>query len=210
MSKLLHVIASPRGVNSRTLGISNFLLQSLKEKSPELHVTELDLFKVKLPEVYADTVNAKYALMGGGSVDEGTKESWEEIVKFSSEFLSYDYFLFTNPMWNFTIPYRLKHYIDVIMQAGILFKFTENGVEGLAKDKKIFCVTSRGNDYSAGTYMNQFDFQEPYLRAIFGLAGISDISFINAQPLDIAAGLTQASLETARNQVTALVETFPN
>ena len=54
-------------------------------------------------------------------------------------------------MWNFTIPYKLKHYIDVIMEAGILFQFTENGVERLTKDEKIFCVTSRGNNYSVGT-----------------------------------------------------------
>lgn len=92
------------------------------------------------------------------------------------------------------------------MQAGILFRFTENGVEGLANNKKMFCVTSRGNDYSAGTCMHQFDFQEPYLRSIFGLVGISDVTFINAQPLDIAAGLTQAALDKAREQVTDIIE----
>lgn len=91
------------------------------------------------------------------------------------------------------------------MQQGILFQFTENGVEGFAKDKKIFCVTTRGNDYSVGTYMNQFDIQEPYLRAIFGLAGISDITFINAQPVDIATGLNQASLDKAREQVSSII-----
>ena len=55
-------------------------------------------------------------------------------------------------MWNFTIPYILKLYKDVIMQARILFQFAENGVERLTNDKKIFYVTSRGNNYSVGTY----------------------------------------------------------
>jgi FMN-dependent NADH-azoreductase len=206
MSKLLHIIASPRGAHSRSIEISNQLLTGLKGKSPELSVTELDLFKVKLPEVYGDTVKAKYTLMGGGSLDEGTQNSWEEIARYSAEFLSYDYYVITNPMWNFTIPYKLKHYIDVIMQAGILFRFTENGVEGLAKNKKMFCVTSRGNDYSQGTYMHQFDFQEPYLRSIFGLAGISDVTFINAQPMDIAAGLTQTALDKAKEQVASIAD----
>lgn len=106
-------------------------------------------------------------------------------------------------MWNFGIPYILKHYIDVIMQAGILFSFTESGVQGMALNKKMFCITSRGSDYSPGSYMHSFDFQEPYLRAIFGLAGIQDVSFLHAQPLDMAPGITQdamqKALEEARN-----------
>lgn len=205
MPNLLHVIASPRGDQSRTLRISNEFISAITKKNPSIKVTELDLFKIALPEVYGDTVKAKYTLMGGGSLEEGTQNSWEEIAKYSNDFLSYDYYLITNPMWNFTIPYKLKHYIDVIMQAGILFKFTESGVEGLANNKMMFCVTSRGNDYSAGTYMHQFDFQEPYLRSIFGLAGISNVTFINAQPMDIAAGLTQLNLDKEIENVHSIV-----
>lgn len=164
------------------------------------------MFSVELPEVLGDTVKAKYMLMTGGMPEPDILSSWEKISAYSTEFLTYDYYLITNPMWNFSIPYKLKHYIDVIMQAGILFKFTENGVEGLAKNKKMVCVTSRGNDYSSGTYMHQFDFQEPYLRSIFGMAGITDVTFINAQPLDIAAGLTQIGLEKAKTQVASVLE----
>jgi FMN-dependent NADH-azoreductase len=140
MSKLLHIIASPRGENSRTLGISNLFLELFTKKNPDISVTELDLFRVQLPEVHGDNVKAKYTLMGGGKLDPEIEKSWNEIFSYSNDFLSYDYYLITNPMWNFTIPYKLKHYIDVIMQAGILFKFTENGVEGLANNKKCFVL----------------------------------------------------------------------
>lgn len=204
MAKLLHIIASPRGAQSRTLGISNEFLNGIKEKNSDLQVTELDLFRTNLPEIYGNSVDAKYAIMRGGSLDDGMQNSWDEIVRYSSDFLTYDYYLISNPMWNFTVPYKLKHYIDVIMQPGILLKFSENGVEGLAKGKKMFCVTSRGSDYSAGSYMNQFDFQEPYLRSIFGLAGIVDITFINAQPLDISLDLTQLSLNNAKDKVDSI------
>ena len=206
MPQLLHVIASPRGEDSRTLGISSLFLESFIKKNPGVSVTELDLFKLRLPEVSGENVKAKYTLMAGGNLDPEIEKSWNEIFSYANDFLTYDYYLITNPMWNFTIPYKLKHYIDVIMQAGILFKFTENGVEGLANNKKMFCVTSRGNDYSAGTYMHQFDFQEPYLRSIFGLAGISNVTFINAQPMDIAPGLTQAGMDAAKVQMAAIIE----
>lgn len=206
--KLLHIIASPRGETSRTLSISKEFLSALTEKHQDLTIDEIDLFKVKLPDVSLSASSTKYALMGGGNVSESSKDNWDEIIGFSSSFLTYDYYLITSPMWNFTIPYVLKHYIDIIMQAGVLFNFTETGVAGLALNKKMVCVTSRGSDYSPGTYMFQYDFQEPYLRAIFGMIGIYDISFINAQPLDISPELTKASLAKAIEDANALSVNF--
>lgn len=206
--KLLHIIASPRGESTRTLSISKEFLSALTEKHKDLTIDEIDLFKVKLPDVSLSASSTKYTLMSGGNVSESSKDNWDEIIGFSSSFLTYDYYLITSPMWNFTIPYVLKHYIDVIIQAGVLFNFTETGVAGLANNKKMVCVTSRGSDYSSGTYMFQFDFQEPYLRAIFGMIGIYDISFINAQPLDIAPELTQASLGKAKVDAKALTVNF--
>src|SRR5210317_1831110 len=141
--RLLHLIASPRGEKSRTLHVSNEFLSAMSAQHSNLVVTNLDLFQVKLPEVYGGAVDAKYALMSGGSLEEQSKSSWEEITKYATAFLSYDAYLITCPMWNFTIPYKLKHYIDVIMQAGILFSFTEKGPEGLALNKKMYCITSR-------------------------------------------------------------------
>ncbi len=195
--KLLHIIATPRLEKSRTLQISNEFLNSEKVKHPGLVVDTLDLFKVELPKVSGEITDAKYVLMSGGSLSEQAQYDWEEVMKYSTEFLSYDYYLISSPMWNFSIPYKLKHYIDIVMQAGVLFKFTPEGVEGLAKNKKMFCITTRGSDYSSGNYMHQFDYQEPYLRSIFGLAGITDITFINAQPMDYAPEVTKMNLMNA-------------
>jgi len=204
--KLLHIIASPRGEKSRTLSVSSAFLSSLKANNPDILVDELDLFEVKLPEVCGGAIDAKYTLMSGGSLDEQSKNSWEKTLEFSSNFVTYDAYLISSPMWNFSIPYKLKHYIDVIMQAGILFSFTEKGVEGLVKNKKMFCVTSRGNDYSSGSQMQQYDFQEPYLRAIFGFAGIYDITFIHAQPMDFTPGITEANLNKAKDEAGILAQ----
>jgi len=179
-------------------------LDALKTKYPDLTVEVMDLFQANLPEVYGGAIEAKYAMMGGMELNEQVKNSWEAIRRHAERFLEFDAYVITNPMWNFTIPYKLKQYIDVIMQAGILFNFTASGVEGLALKKKMICITSRGGDYSEGSYMHSFDFQEPYLRSIFGLAGISDIRFIHAQPLDIALGLTQAALEKANQQARSI------
>lgn len=202
--KLLHIISSPRGENSRTLSVSHEFLNELKAKYPNLTIDELDLFKTTLPDVFDEAATAKYTILGGGSLNEKTKNVWDQITEFSGKFLSYNIYLISSPMWNFTVPYVLKHYIDVIMQPGYLFNFTESGVVGLATNKKMFCITSRGNDYSAGGPMHPYDFQEPYLRSIFGLAGIYDISFINVQPVDIAPQLTEAALGKAKEDAKLL------
>jgi len=204
--KLLHLIATTRGEQSRTLSISKEFLQALKEKHPHIQVDELDLSKTELPPVLDSTVKAKYLLMQGGELDEQSQKSWKEVSALAEHFISYDLFLITAPMWNFSIPYMLKHYIDVIMQAGILFSFTANGPEGFAKYEQMVCITSRGSDYSPGSPMHQLDHQEPYLRAIFGFAGIEDIHFVHAQPLDMAPGLTQAALEKAKEEARQMVD----
>lgn len=202
--RLLHIISCARDEKSRTRSVSNEFLNSLQTKYPNLIVEDLDLFKVELPDIIGGAVDAKYTLMSGGSLDEQTQTIWDRITEYSYNFVSYDAYLISSPMWNFSIPYKLKHYIDVIMQAGILFRFTESGVEGLAKNKKMFCISSRGNDYSTGSQMHPFDFQEPYLRSIFGLAGIYDISFINVQPLDFAPGITEATLVKCKEEAQIL------
>ncbi len=206
--KLLHIIASPRGTKSKTLHIAYEFLQSLEQSNPYLEVETLDLFKADLPEVLAETVEAKYTLISGGTLDAAAQQRWDAITDYARTFLEYDAYLISCPMWNFSIPYRLKQYIDIIMQPGFLFRFSEKGVEGLALNKKMYCITARGSDYSQGSQLHQFDFQESYLRAIFGMAGIYDISFIHAQPMDYLPDITQFQLQNAKDEAKSMALNF--
>ena len=184
MKKLLHVIATPRGEDSRTLKVSDTFLGKLKDKYPNCVIDTLNLFTDKIPPLTLKAVNGKYVLLGGKDLSGDLKEAWRDIEKSIARFLAADAYLISTPMWNFGIPYVLKHYIDVIVQPKYLFRYTDKGPEGLAKNKKMVVITSRGGDYSASSPFHAYDHQEPYLRAIFGLAGITDIMFINAQPMD--------------------------
>lgn len=204
--KLLNIIASPRGDKSRTLQISNVFLNTLKLKYPELLIEDLNLFKISLPDIFKEAADAKYTILAGAELSAASEKVWREISEVAEHFLTADVYLISTPMWNFSVPYKLKHYIDVIMQPKLLFQFTATGVEGLAKNKKIFCISSRGNDYNTGSPMNDCHFQEDYLRSIFGLAGITDISFINAQPLDYAPEITAVMLDKASVEANLMAE----
>lgn len=208
MNKLLHITVTPRGPESRTLKVTESFLEVFKSKYPECHVEGINLFEEKLPELTVKRVDGKYMLLSGKDLSGDFQESWKEIVSVIEKFLSADAYLISTPMWNFGIPYHLKHYIDIILQPKYLFKYTPNGPEGLVKNKKMIIITSRGGDYSSDE-MKQFDQQEPYLRAVFGLAGISDITFINAQPMDaMGPEIQKKKIEEAQQEARRAAENF--
>ncbi len=209
MKKLLHIIASPREEASRTLQVSHAFLKEFQEKHPKCEIDTLDLAREHLPDLTMKAVNGKYILLSGKELEGEFKAAWEGIVKQINRFLAADMYVISTPMWNFSIPYRLKHYIDLIVQPRYLFRYTEQGtVEGLAKNKKMVIVCSRGGDYSS-PQMASMDFQEPYLKTIFNFVGIKDLTFITAEPMDKDKALQKEHLKEAQEEATQLASTLP-
>lgn len=207
--KLLHIVATPRDESSNTMRISRAFIEGLRPKYEDLSVKVIDLFSYDLPSVAGDNIEVKYNLMKGIKIDKASEESWKEIESLIANFLRADVYLITTPMWNFGIPYALKYYIDCIVQPGYLFRYNELGQPvGMVLGKKMVCVTSRGGDYSEQSPMHVFDFQEPYLRSIFGFCGINSIDFINAQPLDITLELREHALQKAIAEAQELAANF--
>jgi len=206
MKKLLHIIATPRGEESRTLEVTSAFLEAFKAHHPDWVIDVLDLPKEELPPLTIKRVDGKYVLLGGKDLYGELKEAWQDIIAHIERFMSADAYLISTPMWNFSIPYTLKHYLDVILQPKYLFRYTSSGPEGLVKNRKMVVITSRGGDYTES--MRGADFQEPYLRFVFGFTGITDITFINAQPMDMGAVLQEQKIKEAQikaKEVAALV-----
>jgi len=207
--KLLHIAATPRGVRSNTLRISDAFLAYLQDEHADLEISTLDLFAADLPAVAGRNIESKYAIMKGLPIGPQDAESWRSIERLIAQFLAADVYLVSTPMWNFNIPYVLKYYIDAIVQPGYLFGTTSRACRKacVCRDKRMICVTTRGGDYSAGSLLQPYDVQEIYLRAIFG--GIDDIQFIHAQLMDVNPDLREAAIhagiEDARVMAAKLV-----
>jgi FMN-dependent NADH-azoreductase len=202
---LLHIIATPRSHESNTIRVSNALIEELYLKYADLTVTVLDLFRADLPAIAGANIESKYKLMTGQALDTYHQSCWDAIDATCKQFLEADAYVITTPMWNLGVPYVLKYYIDAIVQPGYLFRYNASGVaEGLLTDKKMVVVTSRGGDYSPGSPLHAFDFLEPYLRAIFGFVGVTDLHFINAHGMDISAAGRRVSLLAAIAEARAL------
>lgn len=146
MKKLLHIVATPRGEESRTLKVSEAFLSAFSSTHSDWVVEEVNLFEEDLPELTVKRVDGKYMLLGGRELSGEAKEAWKEVIGEIERFTSADGYLISTPMWNFSVPYRLKHYIDIIVQPRYLFRYTEGGVEGLVKNRKMVILTSRGGD----------------------------------------------------------------
>jgi FMN-dependent NADH-azoreductase len=203
--KVLHVVATPRGEQSNSLRVSEAFLDRLRAHHSDVTVDVVDLYNRDLPAIAGDNIKAKYTLMMGQPIDKSHAKSWRQIELLIEHFLSADVYLVTTPMWNLGVPYALKYYIDCIVQPGYVFRYNEMGhVVPLVVGKKMVCVASRGGDYSPGGPMHAFDFQEPYLRAIFGFIGITDLEFIHAQPMDISPALREAAIAVAIEQARRL------
>ncbi len=203
--KLLHIIATPRGSRSRTLPLATQFLESVAGHRPDLEVTTLDLTRTVLPSIDDSLASIKDDLIAGVPIDTDEVPGWVRAEELIAQFLAADSYLLTAPMWNFGLPYRLKHYIDCIVQPGHTFRFVPEGVEPLVTGRRMVCITSRGSDYSAQSPYAPFDFQEPYLRTIFGFIGITDIEFVHAQPMDHSA-LRDAALAAAHAAVDQVAE----
>ena len=204
--RVLHIIATPREHKSTTLVIADALLSGLLRACPEAKVDVIDLYNQDLPAIAGTNIEVKYTLMMGRPIDKNHEESWREIEHLIEHFMLADVVVLSTPMWNFGIPYALKYYIDCIVQPGYVFRYTSDGrPEPLVHGKRMVCITSRGGDYSPESPLNPFDFLEPYLRAIFNFIGISEIEFINAQPMDVSPSLREAAMEAALTRARRLV-----
>lgn len=209
MKKLLHIIATPRSQESRTLQVSAAFLESFRKKYPQCQVDELNVTTEPFPSLTVKIISGKYVLLSGGELAEELKDAWKNIEYHINRFLSADGYLVSTPMWNFSIPYSLKHYIDIIIQPKYLFRYTDKGVEGLVKNKKMAVIASRGGDYSEASPFHAYDFQEPYLRAVFGFVGITDITFVNAQPMDaLGPEVQKEKIEAAKALARKIVDVF--
>ena len=206
MPRLLYIECSPRKARSASTDIANTFIEAYREAQSGVFVDHLDLWAKPLPEFDQAALDAKYAVMGGQSFTAPQKAAWAGIEQMTDRLKAADLIVFSVPMWNFGIPYKLKHYLDLVMQPGLTFGFEAGrGYFGLMTEKKALTVYASGGDYPPGTPGEQLDFQSRYLNFALGFLGISDRFEIRVAP-NLAAGPdgAKAAREKARAEALAL------
>jgi FMN-dependent NADH-azoreductase len=210
MSKVLYIKASPMGKLSYSTAVADAFVEAYKKTHPKDEVKVLDLFTVKLPEFDFMAASGKYKVMHGKPHIAEEKQAWEKVVAVINEFKSADKYVFAVPMWNFSIPYRLKQYIDIIVQPGLTFSMDEKGnYIGLVKNKPVFIAYARGGKYPPGSQQETFDLQKKYWELILAFMGLSNIRSVFVEPTLIeGAEVAQKQKEEAVEKAKKIAPTF--
>jgi len=183
MKNILYIKSSPMGQLSYSEAVANAFVEAYKQSHPNDKIKTINLFEKELPQFDFKAASAKYKIMHNKEHSAEDKKIWAEIVAIIEEFKSADKYVMAVPMWNFSIPYRLKQYIDIIVQPGLTFTVNkEGGYEGLVKNRPVFIAYARGGEYKAGTGAEAFDLQKKYLELILGFIGFSDIRSLVVEP----------------------------
>jgi FMN-dependent NADH-azoreductase len=197
MTNVLHIIPSPRGSESLTRKLGNSIIEKLKEQQTDVVVKEHDLSLTPYPHL-------EEAHLGGFFLPEEQKtEAHRDAIKNSNEAIAElqeaDVIVIGVPMYNFSIPSGLKAYFDHIARAKLTFQYTENGAEGLLKNKKAYIAASSAGVYEGGV-MQAFDFAVPYVKHFLSFIGITDVTVFRVEGTAIP-GLAETAFEKAIVQV---------
>lgn len=182
MNRLLHIKASPRP-ESQSAMIAETYIAGLVAKDPSLEVDVLDLWAEDIPAFDGDKAAAKMTFFGVGELDGPLQTAWDQVVTAVARFTAADHYVVSSPMWNGGIPYRLKQYIDLITQPGLLFGFDpDRGYFGLLEGKTARLALTSGVWAPGVPEGFGTDFQERYLDWWFRLAGVSDVATLAFRP----------------------------
>ncbi|MEM7812412.1 MAG: NAD(P)H-dependent oxidoreductase [Planctomycetota bacterium] len=203
MAKLLYIESSPRKTRAASIGVAGAFLDAYRAANPGDEVETWDLWGEPLPEFDGDTLDAKYQVLHGADHTPEQAAAWGLVVAACERFKAADKYLFGVPMWNFGVPYKFKHFVDVIAQPGLTFSFSpESGYSGLVTGKPAAVVYARGGEYSSSEQVMGYDLQKPYVELLLGFLGFTDVKGVLVEPTmgspeDVKAMKTDAATRAA-------------
>ncbi len=193
MSQVLALKSSILGDYSQ----SSKLIDAYLNKFDQEKLTVRDLAESPLPVLDLSVATALRA------TDDITEEQ-QKVISLSDQLIdevkAADTLVIAAPMYNFTIPTQLKNWFDLIARAGVTFKYTETGVQGLIEGKKAVVITTRGGIHKDSAS----DIVTPYLTQILGFIGITNVEFVYAEALNMGEEPAAKGIESAQSQLEAI------
>ncbi|HCG8221405.1 TPA: FMN-dependent NADH-azoreductase [Vibrio parahaemolyticus] len=192
---------------SRVLALKSSILgdYSQSNKLVEDFIKNVDQDKLTVRDLAANPLPVlDFAVATALRATEDLSQEQQAVVDLSDtlieEVKAADTLVIAAPMYNFTIPTQLKNWIDLIARAGVTFKYTENGVQGLIEGKKAIVVTTRGGIHKDSPTDNV----TPYLRTVLGFVGITDVEFVYAEALNMGEDAASKGISEAQSQLATM------
>lgn len=197
---ILQINASARREGANSTKVANSVVERLKASNPAATFTLRDLAVTPHPVLDEAALGALFTPAEQRSPEQAARVALDDAL--IAEIQAHDTIVLGVPMYNFGVPVQLKAWIDAIARAGTTFRYTATGPEGLLKGKTVYLALARGGLYRD----TPNDSQVPYLKAVLGFLGLTDLRFIYAEGLNMgpeaaAKGFAQAEqdIEAALN-----------
>jgi FMN-dependent NADH-azoreductase len=205
MPIVLDVHALARSERSRTRKLHDAFFRAYMEKHPDAQRIEVDLAKdfEKLPVWDEWDVQTKFEMLyGEGNLDEEMAARWNALSRWTDQLHQANLVVVSSPMWNFSIPWFLKRWIDCVVQARLTFELHKGEFRGLLGGRPVVLLATRDGAYGPQTPYAAMDFQVPYLKSILGLMGLGPFHEVIAEPLGLAGPVVakqavEAAIEAA-------------
>ena len=190
---ILQINSSARRDASHSTRLATRLVQRLRETEPETKLAIRDLNGV--PVLDEAALTALFTPAAQRTLEQAARVALDDAL--IAEVQAADVVVLGVPMYNFGVPAPLKNWIDAISRAGVTFRYSDKGPEGLLKGKKVYVALTRG-----GQYRNTpADTQVPYLKTVFSFLGLTDVQFVYAEGLALGPDAERKAIALAHEQI---------
>jgi FMN-dependent NADH-azoreductase len=198
MTTILQINSAARSQGAQSTLLVNELTARLQQSNAGATVVTRNLQAEPLPHLDDAVLGAFFTPAEQRTPEQQAIAARSEAL--IAELQAADIIVIGAPLYNFGISSQLKTYFDWIARAGITFRYTANGPEGLVQGKKVYVVSARGGKYHGTPH----DSQTPYLKSFLGFLGMTDVSFIYAEGLAMGPDAANAALASAREAIAAV------
>jgi FMN-dependent NADH-azoreductase len=196
---ILQVNGSARATGSNSTRLADAITARLSSQQPDARLVLRDLATNPHPVLDAAALAALSTPAAERTPGQAARVALDDTL--IAEVQAADVIVLGVPMYNFGIPAQLKAWIDAIARAGVTFRYTEQGPEGLLPGKKVYVGLARGGLYRD----TPADSQVPYLRNVLGFLGLEDIEFVYAEGLNMGPESARKALREAEAHIEKLV-----
>ena len=198
MATLLQIDSSLFSADGQSSQLADAFVEAWLTQQPEFQLVRRDLAANPLPHLDVQRVSAFFSQPEARTAEQLAFVAESDAL--IDELKQADIIVIGLPMYNFSIPSTLKAYFDQIARAGVTFRYTENGPEGLLSGKKVFIFAARGGQY-AGTAL---DTQTTYVRDFLKFLGLDDVEFVYAEGLNMGQSIRDQALADAKQRLAQL------
>jgi FMN-dependent NADH-azoreductase len=196
---ILQINSSARREASQSTRLANKIVERLREANPAATLIVRDLGLVPHPLLDEATLGALFTKPAERTAEQTARVALDDAL--IAEIQAADVVVLGVPMYNFGVPAALKNWIDAISRAGVTFRYTQNGPEGLLTGKKVFVALARGGKYRD----TPADTQVPYLQMVFNFLGMTEVRYVYAEGLNMGPESAQAAIASAHKEIEEVV-----